>query len=68
VVPKLHSGATDARFLREKGIIAYDFSPFRVVDTDLLRMHGNNERIALENLKFGMRMLTEVLKEVATGK
>ena len=25
-------------------------------------MHGNNERIALENLKFGMRMLTEVLK------
>jgi len=68
VVPKLLSGATDARFLREKGIIAYDFSPFRVIETDLLRMHGNNERIALENLKFGMRMLTEVLREVATEK
>ncbi len=66
VVPKLLAGATDARFLREKGIIAYDFSPFRATDADLLRMHGNNERIALENLRFGMRMLTEVLREVAT--
>jgi acetylornithine deacetylase/succinyl-diaminopimelate desuccinylase-like protein len=67
VVPKLLAGATDARFLREKGIIAYDFSPFRATETELLRMHGNNERIALENLKFGMRMLTEVLREVAAG-
>jgi acetylornithine deacetylase/succinyl-diaminopimelate desuccinylase-like protein len=66
VVPLLLSGATDGRFLREKGVITYDFSPFRLTEKELLRVHGNNERIALENLKFGMRMLLEIMKEIAT--
>jgi acetylornithine deacetylase/succinyl-diaminopimelate desuccinylase-like protein len=29
-------------------------------------IHGNDERIALENLRFGMKMLLEIIKEVAT--
>jgi acetylornithine deacetylase/succinyl-diaminopimelate desuccinylase-like protein len=66
VVPVLLSGATDSRFLREKGVITYDFCPFRLNETDLKTEHGNDERIALENLRFGMKMLVEVLKEVAT--
>jgi acetylornithine deacetylase/succinyl-diaminopimelate desuccinylase-like protein len=65
VVPLLLPGATDSRFLRDKGVIAYDFCPFRLSEKDLLRVHGNNERVALENLKFGMRMLVETIKEVA---
>jgi acetylornithine deacetylase/succinyl-diaminopimelate desuccinylase-like protein len=66
VVPLLLPGATDSRFLRDKGIIAYDFCPSRLTEKDLLRVHGNNERVALENLKFGMRMMVEIIKEVAT--
>jgi len=66
VVPKLLPGATDSRYLREKGIITYDFSPFRVTDSELLKIHAVNERIAIENLKFGMEMLTDLLKEIAT--
>jgi acetylornithine deacetylase/succinyl-diaminopimelate desuccinylase-like protein len=66
VVPLLLPGATDSRFLRNKGIIAYDFCPFRVAEKDLLRVHGNNERVALDNLKFGTRMLVEILKEIST--
>lgn len=66
VVPLLLPGATDSRFLRDKGMIAYDFCPFRLSEKDLLRVHGNNERVALENLKFGMRMLVEIIKEIAT--
>jgi acetylornithine deacetylase/succinyl-diaminopimelate desuccinylase-like protein len=65
VVPLLLSGATDGRFLREKGITTYDFCPFRLTEKELLKVHGNNERIALENLRFGMRMMFEILKEVA---
>jgi len=65
VVPLLLSGATDGRFLREKGIITYDFCPFRLTEKELLKVHGNNERIALENLRFGMGMMFEILKEVA---
>lgn len=66
VVPHLLPGATDARYLRDRGTITYDFCPFRVTEKELLRVHGNNERIALENLRFGMKLLTEVIREVAT--
>jgi acetylornithine deacetylase/succinyl-diaminopimelate desuccinylase-like protein len=66
VVPHLLPGATDSRLLREKGIIAYDFCPFRLTEKELMIVHGNNERIAIENLRFGMRMMLEILKEVAT--
>jgi acetylornithine deacetylase/succinyl-diaminopimelate desuccinylase-like protein len=66
VVPVLLSGATDSRFLREKGIITYDLCPFRLREKELLLVHGNDERIAIENLRFGMKMLVEVIREVAT--
>jgi acetylornithine deacetylase/succinyl-diaminopimelate desuccinylase-like protein len=66
VVPVLLSGATDSRFLREKGITTYDFCPFRLKEKELLLVHGTDERITLENLKFGVKMLVEVIKEVAT--
>jgi len=66
VVPLLLPGATDSRYLREKGITTYDFCPFRLPEKEILRVHGNDERIALENLRFGMKMLVEIIKEVAT--
>jgi acetylornithine deacetylase/succinyl-diaminopimelate desuccinylase-like protein len=66
VVPLLLPGATDSRFLRERGMTTYDFCPFRLPEKEILRVHGNDERIAIENLTFGMRMLVEIIKEVAT--
>jgi len=66
VVPYLLSGATDSRLLRENGIIAYDFCPFRITEKEMMIIHGNNERIAIENLRFGMKMMVEILKEVTT--
>ncbi len=64
-VPFLLAGATDSRFLREKGIIAYDLSPFRLTQKDLLLMHGNNERIAVKNLRFGMKMMVDIIKDIS---
>src|SRR4030043_399363 len=65
VVPYLLPGATDSRSLRERGITSYDFCPFRLPEEEILRIHGNDERIALENLRFGIKMLVEIIKEVA---
>jgi acetylornithine deacetylase/succinyl-diaminopimelate desuccinylase-like protein len=65
VLPYLLAGATDSRLLREKGIITYDFCPFRLTEKEMMIIHGNDERIALENLRFGTKMLVEILKEVA---
>lgn len=66
VVPYLLPGATDSRFLREKGMISYDFCPFRLTENETRRIHGNDERISLENLKFGMKALWEIVNDVAT--
>ncbi len=66
VVPLLLPGATDSRFLRERGMTTYDFCPFRMPEKEIFRVHGNDERIALENLRFGIKMLVEIIKEVAT--
>ena len=66
VVPFLLSGATDSRFLREEGITTYDFNPFRMTEKELMKVHGNNERISLENLRFGMKMMFAILTDVAT--
>jgi len=65
VAPFLLPGATDSRFLREKGIITYDFCPFRLTEKELMKVHANNERIDLENLRLGTKMLVEIIKEVA---
>jgi acetylornithine deacetylase/succinyl-diaminopimelate desuccinylase-like protein len=65
VVPHLLPGGTDGRFSRKKGVTTYDFCPFRLTEKEMMRIHGNNERIAIENLKFGMKLMTEVIKEVA---
>ena len=65
VVPLLLPGATDSRYLREKGIISYDFCPFRLTEKELMRIHGNNERISVENLGLGMKMMLEIIKEIA---
>jgi acetylornithine deacetylase/succinyl-diaminopimelate desuccinylase-like protein len=66
LVPYLLAGATDSRFLREQGITTYDFCPFRSTEEELLRVHGNNERIAIENLRFGTKMMVDILTEIAT--
>jgi acetylornithine deacetylase/succinyl-diaminopimelate desuccinylase-like protein len=65
VVPYLLPGATDSRFLREKGIVSYDFCPFRLSEKEMMRIHGNNERIAVENLSSGMKAMVEMIKDIA---
>ncbi len=66
VVPLLLPGATDSRFLRENGIITYDFCPLRLEEKEFLRVHGNDERIALKNLEFGIKAMVEIIREIAT--
>lgn len=67
-VPYLSPGGTDSRFFRQRGITAYGFFPVILPETELQRMHGIDERISLENLEQGTRILYEVVKEVAGGE
>ena len=67
LVPYQLTGATDSRFFREAfKTVAYGFMPFKIegsIDEVFSQVHGRNERISIENLIWGSRVLTEVVGE-----
>jgi acetylornithine deacetylase/succinyl-diaminopimelate desuccinylase-like protein len=66
VTTPLLTGFTDCHFFREKGIPCYGFIPFRLPAKELGGVHGNNERLSLDNLKFGTRMMYAIVRRLAT--
>jgi acetylornithine deacetylase/succinyl-diaminopimelate desuccinylase-like protein len=64
VVPYLSTGATDSARLRQLGIQALGVLPFPMTQGDEDRMHGNDERIPLESLHFGTRLIYGALYNV----
>jgi len=63
VVPFLMRGTTDGAYLRAKGMAVYGVPIFR--KDGELRMHGNDERISLENLRAGTDLLRKIVVRVA---
>jgi acetylornithine deacetylase/succinyl-diaminopimelate desuccinylase-like protein len=67
VAPRILTGFTDNWVFRGAGLEAYGFSPIVVGDEDGRRVHGNDERISLENIRLGTRLYTETLLEMAAA-
>jgi acetylornithine deacetylase/succinyl-diaminopimelate desuccinylase-like protein len=65
VVPLLSAGATDSAQLRSAGIKAYGLLPFPLTPEDAGRMHGNDERMPVESLALGLKLLFGVTAAVA---
>lgn len=65
VVPAVSSGFTDSHFLRDLGIAAYGYTPLLVPVQDQAGVHGNNERISIENVRRGTEIMRQVLERVA---
>ncbi len=63
-VPMLTPGATDSCFFRRKGVSTYGLFPAIITPEELAGFHGIDERISLENLQLGTRIIYEVLSEV----
>ena len=64
VVPVCLGGGTDAKVFSRLGIDCYGFSPMRMpagVDYPSL-LHGVDERVPLEGLRFGVRVLDSFLR------
>ena len=63
-VPYLMSGGTDNKALSDLGIIGYGFSPVKLPpDLDFFALfHGVDERIPIDGLKFGVKVLNEFLQ------
>jgi acetylornithine deacetylase/succinyl-diaminopimelate desuccinylase-like protein len=67
VAPDVLVGFTDNWFFRNCGLHGYGFSPFVLEEGEWRRVHGNDERISLENLRAGVRCHTEMLLEMAAA-
>ncbi|HOY61960.1 MAG TPA: M20/M25/M40 family metallo-hydrolase [bacterium] len=66
LVPYISTGATDSRFLRKKGVIAYGFSPFlSKVDFRefLYTIHGHDERIPIDGVDFSVRVTYDLVAD-----
>lgn len=64
VLPYLLSGGTDNKALSKLGIAGYGFAPLRLpADLDFPGMfHGVDERVPLEAIDFGHRVLVDLLR------
>ncbi|MEI7549013.1 MAG: M20/M25/M40 family metallo-hydrolase [Actinomycetes bacterium] len=65
-VPYTLSGGTDNKALSQLGIKGYGFSPLKLpADLDFTALfHGIDERVPVESLKFGARVLDRFLRNV----
>ena len=60
-------GFTDSHFVRDLGITAYGFVPVVIPFEDEGGLHGNNERISVENMRRGVTMMLEIARRVAVN-
>ena len=64
VVPSVSTGFTDSRVFRRLGMQAYGFVPILVHPDDQGRVHGNDERLSIENLRLGMQILFQTVRGI----
>ncbi len=65
VVPRLTSGYTENQRFRQLGIVSYGFTPYVTTAEEGSTEHGDNERIRVEELRRGYRVLVDVVAEIA---
>ena len=66
VVPGVTTGFTDSHFFRDLGIVSYGFGTFVVPRADGRGVHGNNERISVENMARGTEVMIDLLERFTT--
>lgn len=64
--PVLSIGFTDSLYLRPLGVHAYGFVPFVVTVEEAGTMHGHGERVSVENVRDGVRILYNAVVDVAS--
>jgi acetylornithine deacetylase/succinyl-diaminopimelate desuccinylase-like protein len=65
VTTPMFTAATDRPFYRALGIVTYGFDPFLVENEEMHSgMHGNNEKLTVANVGFGLKYMYDVLRYV----
>jgi acetylornithine deacetylase/succinyl-diaminopimelate desuccinylase-like protein len=67
IVPYLTPGGTDCKHFRPRGVVAYGHIPFELDDHELETIHGVDERVSVENLERGLRVLYRAVSTVCVA-
>ena len=65
VAPELNSGYTESQMFRPLGITAYGFNPIKVSPELEETQHAANERVPVEQLREGLKILFDVVARAA---
>jgi len=65
VTSYLFQAGTDAGAWRSRGVPVYGIYPYPISAADLMRMHGNDERVPIASLEQGTEVIYKTLVEVA---
>ena len=65
VTPLMLAGFTDSHHFRRLGIASYGVSPFPLTAAESRGIHGNDERVSLEALRFGLSFFSDIVVRVA---
>jgi acetylornithine deacetylase/succinyl-diaminopimelate desuccinylase-like protein len=65
IVPQVSTGFTDSHFFRDLGIPSYGYAPFLIPADQESGVHGNDERISVENVRRGTAMMLEIVRAMA---
>jgi acetylornithine deacetylase/succinyl-diaminopimelate desuccinylase-like protein len=62
----VETGFTDSHWFRDLGIACYGFAPFLIPEAEESGVHGNNERISVDNIRRGTQMMLEIVNRVVS--
>jgi acetylornithine deacetylase/succinyl-diaminopimelate desuccinylase-like protein len=68
VTPMMSTGATDSAQLRLHNVQAYGLLPFPLTETDVLRMHADDERLPLDSFRKGVEYYFRVVYDFSARK
>jgi acetylornithine deacetylase/succinyl-diaminopimelate desuccinylase-like protein len=60
------AGFTDSHYFRRMGIASYGLGPFPLTQGESRGVHGNDERVSADALRWGVRFYYDVVARVAT--
>ncbi len=66
VTPSICVGGTDARYFRQRGVPAYGLVPCLFDAEDLKGYHGIDERLSVENLRLGTKIIHDAVLNCVT--
>lgn len=65
IAPAVSTGFTDSHWFRDLGVASYGFAPILIPVADESGVHGNDERLSIENIRTGTAMMVDLVRRVA---